>query len=585
MQDKVPRNVEMWDWNDHDTMRTRIFDGVRKEMESAFPMSYGGTRVELEGLDYKDPEDYDFRTQKDAILGDKFLARRLRGTLVLKDEATGDELERKTLTLAKVPWLTQRGTFIHGGSEYVVANQARLLPGIYTRARESGEIETHFNVQRGTGNAFRIMLEPETAQYRMRVQQANLHLYSILHDMGEPDEDLAKRWGPGLLERNKAKYDPKVLPKAYERLVPKRLRPLEGNPSREEMARMLREAFDRMEVNERVARRNMPNLFDREKAAGWRKAAAVLDRQIDHLLSAKEKSDAGQYGAKHLILVRMMADAPDEFAVDSETSSEGDPAYMGITHVPTGFRFHMPKGKVPATVPRLAKEAAWDPTGEGEDGETEGFEPELTPDQLSREYSVLYGRQGPRIGGMKAWPKEWMPPETNQLGWLGWYFDWANGRRGPEDVWQISRWKRMRAIHIPAFRNKPTPRRAFMLRLWALDPEKHLDKETWKTLSAEMDAMQAKAQEKWDMLKQSFAKSDYNVLAVFLNNSFHAGIPVDAPAEEVAAAIRSFLEQLGYPVAAMAAVEPVGAPPEPENAVDAPEAPQPVEAASLEPQT
>ena len=74
---------------------------------------------------------------------------------------------------------------------------------------------------------------------------------------------------------------------------------------------------------------------------------------IEELKRAKEYSDRRQYGVKHQIIKQMMQDDPDAFFVDSDD----DKGIVGITHKKTGFRFHMPAGKLPPDF-SLSKEAA-----------------------------------------------------------------------------------------------------------------------------------------------------------------------------------------------------------------------------------
>lgn len=59
---------------------------------------------------------------------------------------------------------------------------------------------------------------------------------------------------------------------------------------------------------------------------------------LNDLKKAKSYSDARKYEDKHLLMRRLMSDAPDDFMVDSENAD-----IIGITHIPTGFRMHLPK--------------------------------------------------------------------------------------------------------------------------------------------------------------------------------------------------------------------------------------------------
>lgn len=73
---------------------------------------------------------------------------------------------------------------------------------------------------------------------------------------------------------------------------------------------------------------------------------------LARLLEAKARSDAGDMEGKAAILRALIQGAPDQWLVDSP-----DGKYPGLTHVPTGFRIHAPRG-VAALVPAPAAPAA-----------------------------------------------------------------------------------------------------------------------------------------------------------------------------------------------------------------------------------
>lgn len=60
--------------------------------------------------------------------------------------------------------------------------------------------------------------------------------------------------------------------------------------------------------------------------------------KLHDLKKAKSYSDVRKYEAKHLLMRQLLNDTPEEFMVDSE-----DSGIIGITHIPTGFRMHLPK--------------------------------------------------------------------------------------------------------------------------------------------------------------------------------------------------------------------------------------------------
>ena len=252
----APTGVEMTEWNDFPKKRQAIFDNVKSAVQSSFPQSMNGVRLELHNLDYDKPRRFSLAEQKEALMSDKYLHHKLRGTLRLIDEKTGDVLDESHQTIMKVPYLTERGTFVYGGNELSMINQARLQPGIYTRRKSSGELESHVNARRGSGHSFRIHLEPESGLFKMDVGQSSMRLYSLLKDIGVPDEQLEKSWGKELLESNRKAYDSRVFDKAYARLV----RRPDPAATREQKAQAIKDALGATYVDRDTTRKTLPAL-------------------------------------------------------------------------------------------------------------------------------------------------------------------------------------------------------------------------------------------------------------------------------------------------------------------------------------
>lgn len=63
---------------------------------------------------------------------------------------------------------------------------------------------------------------------------------------------------------------------------------------------------------------------------------------LEGLRLAKAESDRGNYSAKHRIIRDLMDETPDDFEIDSDSMGT-----YGLTHIPTGFRIHVPKKIVP----------------------------------------------------------------------------------------------------------------------------------------------------------------------------------------------------------------------------------------------
>lgn len=441
-----PPGVTLRDPTDSDTIRKDIEDKFMDAMNRyTNGYSYGGVRLELKDLKYVGQEKFSKREQNDALLNDRLLARRLRGTVRLIDEETNKVLdEKRNFTLARVPYLTERGTFIDNGSEFAPVMQSRLLPGAYTRKRDNGELETHFNVRPGTGSAMRVTFDPVTTQYRLKVGSSNLHAYSVFKDMGVSDEELERRWGPEILEANKAKYSRNTLDRLYNKALPKWER--DDTLDASEKVKAIRGAFDRAQVAKSILEQNLPNLFSREKAASWRRIGRAV-QVAQELTKQSAESFSPDFSPEQVWNQWLSFDVP------------------------------------------LTKRAS--------------FEPDFTPDELRESYNSIYGNTGPQLASMRQWPKHWLDDQDSQ-GWLQWYEQYHDGRRGDTDEKQKARWKSFKARHGAQFVAKPTPRRAYALTNWGIDPLKMLPRDKATKMAEEMEKYRRKEYVKWYMNRHDF---------------------------------------------------------------------------------
>ena len=206
--------------DDVSATRKAIYDSVLSSFRGLVPATNTRYSLRLDNLDYEDPDEVSLKDQKAAILHGRTVSRRLRGDWVLAD-TDGLEVERKRATVAQVPYLTPRGTYIVNGSEYTLANQLRLRPGVFTRRKENGEVESHLNTLPGQGMSHRYLLDPETGRFQAQFGQAKLPLLPILRAVGATDDELRASWGDELLSANLKKDDPKGLDQVYAKLLPR----------------------------------------------------------------------------------------------------------------------------------------------------------------------------------------------------------------------------------------------------------------------------------------------------------------------------------------------------------------------------
>jgi hypothetical protein len=457
MEDPTPPpGISLRDPEDSDSIRADIENSVIGALDRYVNgYSYGGVRLELKNLRFADKEKFSLKEQNEAMLNDRLLHRRLRGDIHLVDETTNKVIDKRPgMTLARVPWLTQRGTFINNGSEFSPVMQSRLLPGAYTRRRDNGELETHFNVRPGTGSAMRVTFDPSTAQYRLKVGTSDLHAYSVFKDLGVTDDELERRWGKEILEANKSNYSRHTLERLYNKAIPRWERDPKLDPLQK--AQAIRDSLQRAQVAESILKQNLPNLYSQEKAAHWRRMGRAVQAMQEMVKRAAEK-----------------------FAPDYSPGKIMD-NWMS-------FEFGLEKAADVSQV-TLKKEE---------------FEPDLMPGDMKESYNSIYGRTGPQLASMRRWPSHWLDDQDNQ-GWLQWYENYHSGRRSDTDERQIKRWKSFKSRHGAQFVANPSPRRAFALMNWGIDPLKMLPMEKAEELKPQMEAYRRKEYVKWYMNRHDF---------------------------------------------------------------------------------
>lgn len=164
------------------------------------------------------PKQFTIQDQKQAVLEKKDITVPVKGTVDLLDKKTGKVLESKNLTIANLPVITERNTVIYNGSEYEPIHQQRLLPGIYSRIRQSGEAEAHINPAPKTGVAARILFLPDKQLFIMMIQNTQVRLYGVLKELGVSDSQMQAMWGKEILQANKMAYRGDEIDKLYNKL-------------------------------------------------------------------------------------------------------------------------------------------------------------------------------------------------------------------------------------------------------------------------------------------------------------------------------------------------------------------------------
>lgn len=113
------------------------------------------------------------------------------GDIKIVDDATGKTISyKKDAKIGSIPKLTNRLSAIVKGNEYQVFNQIRRRPGVYNRQRRNGQLESEFNLAKGSN--FSIQQDPEKGIYNLILRSGTRKypLYTVLSALGKLDSEM-----------------------------------------------------------------------------------------------------------------------------------------------------------------------------------------------------------------------------------------------------------------------------------------------------------------------------------------------------------------------------------------------------------
>ena len=149
---------------------------------------------------------YDLAAQQDLKEKDGTWAVPIKAQFELVDNTTGKVIDTKTTTIAELPKLTPRFSYIVDGKERQVDHQSLLKQGIYTRIADNGAVESRFNTKTPDQrqNMFKVNFDPESHQYQLSIGATKAPLVPVMKALGVSDEAIQKAWGAEIYEHNKS---------------------------------------------------------------------------------------------------------------------------------------------------------------------------------------------------------------------------------------------------------------------------------------------------------------------------------------------------------------------------------------------
>jgi DNA-directed RNA polymerase subunit beta len=240
-------------FGDIQTLRQNIFDEALRSASSIEPIQNDLYTLQLADVSYSGPERYARKDQKRAVLTRGSLTRKLVGTWNLIENGSKKPVATRQATIANVPYLTDSGTFVNKGVEYTLSHQLRLRPGVFTREKDNGELESHVNTLPGKGRSHRYYMDPKTGEFQIQIGQAKIPLLPLLKTLGVQDKQIREAWGNEITAVNMQKGDAGTLDKLYQRLV------FKPDAAADQLAKIkaIAAEFAKTELDEEVTKRTL----------------------------------------------------------------------------------------------------------------------------------------------------------------------------------------------------------------------------------------------------------------------------------------------------------------------------------------
>jgi DNA-directed RNA polymerase subunit beta len=232
----------------------RVDEALVNGLAKQFPIESRNYRVEISNVR---PEHTEVTNadEKEAILRSKSLTYPIKADVKLIDKNTGLVVdESKGYNLMDSFHLTGKHTLVYKGSNYSVSNQLQLRPGVYTRSKETGELESHFNT--GTGRSFSITLEPQSGLFYVNIGSSSIPIAPLLTTVfGIGPKEVGAYIPPQVWEDNlkaTAGKEAKIVGDFYKRLVSTAKQ--KPGASLEEMASQLKISLESSSLSEHTTK-------------------------------------------------------------------------------------------------------------------------------------------------------------------------------------------------------------------------------------------------------------------------------------------------------------------------------------------
>jgi len=197
--------------------------------------------------------------QREAKLQDRTWGPLIRGEFKLIEISSGKIIDTKVKTLAQLPKITRRYSYIVDGNERQVDGVFRLNPGAYHAEADNGDLLAKWNVAAGSKiGAFDLAIERRDGKrlglIRMKVKSGDsstrlIPIYGILLALNVPESSIRSALGEKVFEINRKAYKPQDLLDFHQAVAGRRDKKNYQAPSLQEARQYIRDIFANAEVN------------------------------------------------------------------------------------------------------------------------------------------------------------------------------------------------------------------------------------------------------------------------------------------------------------------------------------------------
>ena len=225
---------------------------VTKAIHQSFPIKGSAQTLRVTGVEVTDePDTHDVRTQKEKKLAGRTFGSVVKASFELVDNKTGKVVDTSTRRVATLPQITRRYSYIVNGTEYQTDNLWTLRPGVYSRVKQNGELESQINIR---GGSYHLDFDPGKRKFKMRIGGSNPPLYSVMQALGVGDKALEKKWGREIFAANKV--DQKKVEQDIIRLAGK-INPRAKATTFEDASQVIRDRFEGAELDPEVTKKTL----------------------------------------------------------------------------------------------------------------------------------------------------------------------------------------------------------------------------------------------------------------------------------------------------------------------------------------